>query len=98
MIDTSKEYILCAAVVRKTPKPETAYHYDENDIHKIEIGYRHHDIMQRFGVELEHPKQGFYTSRGRYVDRQTAAKIAIESGQIEKLQYSEIDLYSEDLY
>lgn len=42
--------------------------------------------------------QGFLTSTGRFVDRKEAAKIALASGQIEKLNYSDKELYSEDLY
>lgn len=42
--------------------------------------------------------QGFLTSTGRFVDRKEAAKIALASGQIEKLNYSNKELYSEDLY
>lgn len=41
--------------------------------------------------------QGFMTSLGRFVDRKEAAKIAIECGQIEKLNYGS-DLYSEDIF
>ena len=41
--------------------------------------------------------QGFMTSLGRFVDRKEAAKIAIDCGQIEKLDYGE-DLYSEDIF
>lgn len=42
--------------------------------------------------------QGFVTSSGRFVDREEAAKIALESGQIEELKYSKTKLFSEDLY
>lgn len=42
--------------------------------------------------------QGFITSLGRFVNRKEGAKIALESGQIEKLKYSSSELYSEDLY
>lgn len=94
MIDNSKEYILCAAVLRKSPRPETSYHEGQNDIHRIEIGYRHHDIYQRFNNRDEYSDykdcpllnlnnaQGFYTSKGRYVDRYEAMKIAYECGQM----------------
>lgn len=91
-----KEYILCAAIKRIKPR-ETNCGYYNNDIHKIELGYRHHDILQRFPEEVSRKPddQGFYTSKGRFVSRQEAAKIAYKSDQIE----NEIDvLYSENLY
>lgn len=41
--------------------------------------------------------QGFLTTKNRFVDRFEGAKIALESGQIEKLNYGN-RLYSEDLW
>ena len=41
--------------------------------------------------------QGFMTSLGRFVNREEAAKIALECGQIEKLNYGN-SLYSEDIF
>lgn len=91
------ERILCSAIKRLTPREKCNYHH--NDIHLIEIGYRHHDIFVRFKGEVsrkpEH--QGFYTSFGRFVDRHEACKIAKESGQIE-VDNEKTVLYSEDLY
>ena len=77
-----KEYILCAAIKRITPRECTPYH--NNDICNIEIGYRHHDIFQRFSGEVsKHPDdQGFYTSKGRFVCREEAAYITWNAGQI----------------
>lgn len=106
-MDNNKEYILCAAIKRKVSKECQPYHEGTNDICSIEIGYRHHDIFQRFRDELDNkPKsQGFYTSKGRYVDRKEAMKIAYEAGQVSG-ERAFIDrqnkiysiLYSEDLY
>lgn len=106
MIDNSKEYILCAACRRKVPRDTNSYH--QNDLDLIEIGYRHHDIRNRFGDEIScSPKdQGFYTSHGRFVDRREAMKIALASGQVdyEKARYcvngvcKYKELFSEDLY
>lgn len=108
MINNSKEYILCAAVKRLNPK--TGISYTNNDICNIEIGYRHHDIYQRFPKELiyEMDAQGFYTSKGRFVDRKEAMKIAYECGQIKNKIFvfvnpnneneGYIPLFSEDLY
>ena len=41
--------------------------------------------------------QGFVTMAGDFVNRQEAARLALESKQIDKLKWPP-DLYSEDLY
>lgn len=92
------ERILCAAVKRKVPR--SCKPYDEhNDICKIELGYRHHDIWMRFPNELsaEPEDQGFYTSKGRYVDRKEALEVAILANQLPRYDGPRI-LISEDLY
>lgn len=86
-MDNTKEYILCSAIKRKYPKLTTLnspYWDGTNDIVNIEIGYRHHDIFQRFKDEVsKNPyHQGFYTSKGRFVGRYEAMKIAFESDQL----------------
>lgn len=103
MLIEKTEYILCAAIKRKKPrKCNNPYHEETNDILNIELGYRHHDIFHRFSGELDiSPKaQGFYTSKGRFVDRKEAYKIALEAGQLPKDRISDgINiLCSEDLY
>lgn len=92
------EYILCAAIKRITPRQDTTMYYN-NDICNIEIGYRHHDIIRRFQGEISRnpADQGFYTSKGRFVDRKEAMIIAKTSGQFDTNSTKEI-LYSEDLY
>lgn len=104
-----QEYILCAAIKRIEPKKDIRP-YHNNDITNIEIGYRHHDILQRFKGEVSQKlsDQGFYTSKGRFVDRIEAMKIAVESEQVRpyvaykyysKNTKTEFNpLYSEDLY
>ena len=90
MIDNSKEYIICAAVKRKFPNACAPYHEGTNDICNIEIGYRHHDIYQRFNykdeetcpLSFKQEDQGFYTSKGRYVDRYEGMEIAYNAGQV----------------
>ena len=94
MIDNSKEYILCAAIKRKQPREGSPYREGTNDIMNIEIGYRHHDIFHRFnnrGIHKNYENcevsnrmedQGFYTSKGRFVDRYEGMKIAYEAGQV----------------
>lgn len=97
----NKEYILCSAIKRVNTKDCTKHYYN-NDIYDIEIGYRHCDIFGRFQNEVSRKPQdqGFYTSKGRFVDRKEAMKIAIESEQVleEKLHNPSVGLFSEDLY
>lgn len=101
-MDITKEYILCAAIKRKEPRKvdRSPYYEGQNDILDIELGYRHHDIMIRFNDELDkNPNaQGFYTSKGRFVSREEAYKIASEQGQIVELTGGKGWLFSEDLY
>lgn len=107
-----KEYIVCAAIKRIERKTCNPYYDKTNDICDIEIGYRHHDILQRFQGEVSKKSkdQGFYTSEGRFVDREEAAYIALLAGQIDiekcfSVKYVDGSairtlkpLYSEDLY
>lgn len=106
MIDATKEYIVCAAIRRKVPREtpaEPAY-----PINEVELGHRHFDILWRYGKENLDPRgQGFWTSKGRYVDRKEAALIGYRSGQ---LSYDRVfrknpdgtehinNVYSEDFY
>lgn len=88
MIDNKKEYVLCAAVKRKTPRQVSSnpYYEGQNDILDIEIGYRHHDIYTRFAKEdCLTEDMGFYTSTGRYVDRFEAMEIAYNAGQVSEM-------------
>ena len=104
MIDNTKEYILCAAIKRQLARECYPYHPNTNDICDIEIGYRHHDIIHRFvDEELVEWEQGFYTSKGRYVDRYEAMEIAYKCGQVSAevaltKQGNYNSLFSEDLY
>ena len=99
---TKKEYVLCAAIKRKTPINVKSKNYktntlEDDEIYSIEIGRRHNDILARFGKsQLEVIKQGFYTSYGRFVSREEALQIAKDAGQIKETD-SNI-LFSEDLY
>lgn len=81
-----EEFILCAAVKRIKPRQlnPSPYHDGTNDILEIELGYRHHDIFQRFRGELRtgFKDQGFYTSKGRFVDRYEAMYIAWKAKQV----------------
>ena len=111
-MNNKQEYILCAAIKRIERKNCNPYYDEMNDICDIEIGYRHHDILQRFQGEVSRKSkdQGFYTSEGRFVDREEAAYIALLAGQIDTekcFSVKHVDgstirtlkpLYSEDLY
>lgn len=92
------ERILCAAVKRKSSRDCNPYD-NPNDICNVELGYRHHDIWMRFPNELsfESNDQGFFTSTGRFVNRQEAFRIAQEANQISRKDGPDI-LISEDLY
>ncbi len=91
------EYILCAAIRRDYPR-DCVQHYkldangkSVNDIYKIELGYRHSDILARFNEEVSRhlEDQGFYTSRGRFVNRKEAFQIAYQANQIPISLYDE---------
>ena len=100
---SKKEYILCAAIKRKTPIDVKSKNYktntlEDDDIYSIEIGRRHNDIMARFGKDvLCLTQQGFYTSWGRFVSREEALQIAKEAGQVSE-DIDDSRLFSEDLY
>lgn len=82
MIDTSKEWIMASALRRKFPKEQAIGL--PNDLAYIEIGIRHFDIRDRFPgeVSMKMDDQGFLTSKGRFVSRKEAEKIARECGQV----------------
>jgi len=60
---------------------------EKDDIYQCRIGRHHAEILHMFYKEIDETTSGFYTSYGRYVDRKEAARIAIESGQIQKCHY-----------
>ena len=84
-MDNKKEYILCAAIKRETPRDSGSYS-NGNDLDKIEIGYRHHDIYKRHydEVSMDPEDCGFYSSKGRFLTRKEAMKVAYEAGQVTK--------------
>lgn len=101
-INTSKkksyERILCAAIKRKEPTYDNA---DCSDDHLCILGYRHYNIIHNFKglIDKSLEAQGFYTSRGRFVDRAEAYKIAKKAGQIRNNNKRLIlHLFSGDLY
>jgi hypothetical protein len=76
-----------------------------DEVWSVEIPGRHHTIMHMYvrmrgRMDLtveERAEQGFLTTTGRFVGRFEAARIAVESGQIEKPNWPP-RLYSEDLW
>lgn len=74
-------------------------------IHTLPRPARHADIIHQLhaegGLEDEPVRgrdQGFVTSRGRFVNRSEAARIAIRAGQTQKLNFQPGLLFSEDLW
>lgn len=103
-----KEYILCSAIKRKASRAENRITYKDNrirdkfgmidDIYGIELGRRHCDIIARFGADnLDLSQQGFYTSWGRFLNREDALLLAIENRQVVDHIHG-TKLFSEDLY
>ncbi|MCB1712421.1 MAG: hypothetical protein KDH96_08075 [Candidatus Riesia sp.] len=97
-----EERILCAAIWLK--EVDRAHHRPINTPGGVVVcGHRHgHCISQivaltgkRLPEQGEHV-QGFLTNKNRFVDRKEAAKIWVANGG--KLNYSDEDLYSEDIY
>jgi hypothetical protein len=109
-----EERIICSAIWYKElplkrpdvlkPRGSAPYNVDEGIVF---CGWRHPNCMHQMmaitgkrSVESEVGKyiQGFLTNTNRFVDREEGARIALDFGQIEKLNYSKNRLYSEDLY
>lgn len=78
MIDNTKEYILCAAVKRLDGGFDCGYRH--NDVY--EKAFKK-DIEEIYGIDF-YNDMGFLTSKGRFVGRREAYKIALECGQINK--------------
>lgn len=111
MIDNNHEYVLCAAIWYKDLVLKKVF--DSNvlpvncDRGLVFCGQRHGQCMYSMcsitGLRSVTPEvgeyvQGFLTSKNRFVDRKEGAKIALASGQVEKLDYVDGTLFSEDLY
>jgi hypothetical protein len=101
-----KEIILCAANHYEDGKNHP---HQPNNITSgfVICGLRHSNCITIFSIMVGFPyddnamvikkteRQGFLTSENRFVEREEAAQIAIEAGQIKQ---HKIVLYSEDLY
>jgi len=78
---------------------ESAILYEGN----VYTGKRHQNVIDKImnstGVRhIVGELHGFITECGEFVNREQAAIIALERGQIEKLKYHTTELFSEDLY
>ena len=109
-ITKKKEYILCAAIWYKDiplQKVIDGVLPKNCDRGLVVLGHRHGQCMWTMssltGLRsvtnaedgVGEYEQGFLTNKNRFVDREEAAQIAFDSGQI--VQHT-ITLYSEDLY
>jgi hypothetical protein len=98
-VSAKPEYIICAAI-----------HFDDGLKHAhqpvniksgfVLCGRRHHNVfvsysILAFGTPKNEKKQGFLTSKDRFVDREEAGSIALSAGQINEPNNC---LFSEDLY
>lgn len=63
---------------------------------------RHHDAVNRLSIAFNLPicsySEGFLTSAGTFVDRETALELAIKSGQFNAPAAGKRELFSEDLW
>lgn len=84
----------------KRVKESAIFHIDG----KVYTGRRHHEIIRKICQDTGCQKvtgksiQGFVTEDGEFLTRAEAAKVALASGQIKKLKYNSVELFSEDLY
>ena len=69
-----------------------------DDIYRCRIGRHHAEILHLWSKQVDSHTDGFYTSYGRYVDREKAAKIALACGQIKRLHYWQDALDSSDVF
>jgi len=98
------EKVICSAIwYKELPTP---YHRPVNvDVGIVFCGLRHVHCLHQMVVmtgkyqhEVGKDIQGFLTNKNRFVDRKEAAKIALETHQIEKLSYFKDQLDSSDLF
>ena len=74
------EFVCHKEIVGKHPSLRAEFG-KADDIYHLRIGRHHAEILHIFGKEVDRHTDGFYTSWGRWVDRRTAAKIALACGQ-----------------
>jgi len=96
------EKVLCAAIWYK--EADRPVHRPKNTPTGVVLcGYRHGDIIGQVGAltgkkhhELGESVQGFLTSKNRFLNREEARALFVEGGGTP--EYSETELFSEDLY
>lgn len=96
-----REYIFCAAI--HFDDSVSRVHHERHGTGIVICGYRHHEIFAARPAGFNGKEtQGFMTSKGRFVNRREALKIAIRAKQVKGccfFSYANHDLlYSEDLY
>jgi hypothetical protein len=104
------EHILCAAIWYKDlplKKEEVLEYYRPKNVDKgiVFCGHRHANCLYQMvamtglrQAEAGEEVQGFLTNTNRFVDREEAATIALNSGQVKQLRFAKAKLFSEDLY
>lgn len=80
MIDNSKEYILCAAVRRLDGGFDCGYRHSD-----IYSKVPKEDIQKIYGIDFDED-MGFLTSKGRFVGRIEAWKVALDCGQVKLVE------------
>jgi hypothetical protein len=66
---------------------------------KIYTDKRHYLIIwNNAKISFKNEIQGFVNDKGEFLDREQAAKEALECGQIKELKYNSKELFSEDLW
>lgn len=105
-----EEYIICAANHYNDGIKQT---FGPKNITEgfITCGRRHHNCISTFAQIVGFPynehglalmkteKQGFLTSKDRWVSRLEAAEIAVRANQVDKENINwKLGLFSEDLY
>jgi len=85
--------ITCVAILNKNT--ESVFFLPKPNRH-----YNLFKVIKKTGydIQINSCEQGFLTDDGKFVDRKTAKKIAIESGQILKGSHDLEELFSEDLW
>ena len=89
MIDTSKEWVLCAAIWYKDGTKAPRGFIAQNISSGVVIGqWRHGNVINAYRQLTGKPTigevQGFITSKGNFVDRWQGMKLAYEAGQVDK--------------
>jgi hypothetical protein len=106
MIDTTKPYILCAAIWYKKAPELNIYKPRNIPFGIVLCGHRHHVIIEQYKqltdrITDDGHIQGFLTSDNKFVTRKRALHIAIKAGQLSSIRYQaglQKELYSEDIY